>query len=1112
MKQFREHPAIQFALAGLVITLLLTILSRSAWLTGAVPAAAVLPGSLLLLTAALAYLAWRDTRRVQAQQADLVATNAHLRAANSEFLALVKFLDESPNASLRVSQEGAILYSNFAGIHLLKSMSAATGTAEASQIPTAWQPTVTQVFQTGRSQEIEYPVGERTLSLLFVPGAASLPASTADYVNIYGVEITRRKQAEIALQQSEQQYRTLVDTIQDGIFIVQDGRLRFANEAMARMLGYTVDEIVGRDYADLIAPEDRETVMDLYRRTQAGERTPTEFETRLLYKDHQMRVLVNLRARLTSYDGRPANMGTATNITRHKQAEEALQESEQKYRSLVSNMHDGVFILQDGRLTFVNQALADMLGYTVEEMTNIPYQEIIADEDQAMAADYYRRALNHEYAPTDFEIRLLHKDRQTHLIADLKIEMTQRSGHPMHMGTLTNITERKRAEMEREQLLAELSRLTTVIESTSDFVGIANLDGHIEYVNPAGMAMVGRIGEDPKSLSLADFYPAKSSQHIFEAVFPIVKQRGVWSGELALRHLDTAHIPVSQVIVLIRNKAGSPVAVGIIARDITDRKLAERRLQQAKKEAQDAQRAAETANQAKSAFLANMSHELRTPLNAIIGYSEMLEEEAADQGYEDFIVDLKKIRWAGQHLLDIINDILDLSKIEAGKMDLFIESFMVSDLVDDVVATVIPLMEKNQNSLKVNYADLGLMHADKTKMRQVLFNLLSNAAKFTEQGTISLEVEREKRDGRKPGEAWLVFAVSDTGIGMTAQQVAELFRPFTQADASTTRKYGGTGLGLTISRHFCRMMGGDITVQSEPGQGSTFTVYLPATTDGETEPILEEPPAAVLPRADTQVGTALIIDDDPIARDLIRRQLVKEGFQVYAAVSGPEGVRLAGEVQPDVITLDILMPGMDGWAVLAQLKADPALADIPVIVVTMVEDRNKGFALGAADYLLKPIDRNRLVAVLRKYQQSDATITGNAGRILVVEDDAPTREILQRTLEKQGWQVTEAANGRVAMDYVAAEPPDLILLDLMMPEMDGFEFIEALRQRPEWGPIPVVVVTAKELTTAERARLNGHVERILQKGSYDSGNLLRQICDLVVACIRQKQLAKRIEK
>jgi signal transduction histidine kinase/CheY-like chemotaxis protein len=512
-----------------------------------------------------------------------------------------------------------------------------------------------------------------------------------------------------------------------------------------------------------------------------------------------------------------------------------------------------------------------------------------------------------------------------------------------------------------------------------------------------------------------------------------------------------------------------------------------------------AKEVAEQANRTKSAFLANMSHELRTPLNAIIGYSEMLEEEAADAGHDSFVPDLKKIHSAGKHLLALINDILDLSKIESGKMELYLESFDVSQLVKDVQSTIKPLVEKNSNTMEIVCPpEVGAMHADVTRVRQVLFNLLSNASKFTDHGVVSLVVENDQGPGGVP---FVVFHVKDTGIGLTPEQLGKLFQAFVQADSSTSRKYGGTGLGLVISRRFCQMMGGDVTVTSEPGKGSIFTVRLPRQMVDKDRPLVEAPAvktatssATPAPHTGEPGVIVLAIDDDPNALDLVQRGLGKEGFIVHVAASGEEGLRLAKELKPDVITLDVLMPGMDGWAVLRALKSDPDTENTPVIMMSMVDDKDMGYALGAADYLPKPFDRDRLVNLLGKYRAANS---GNP--VLLVEDDETTREMVRRTLEGEGWLVTEAENGRVALECLEVQTPDLILLDLMMPEMDGFEFVSRLHQREEWRSIPVIVVTAKDLSTDDKQRLDGHVKRIFQKGAFSREDLARQIRTLLRA-------------
>jgi signal transduction histidine kinase/CheY-like chemotaxis protein len=553
----------------------------------------------------------------------------------------------------------------------------------------------------------------------------------------------------------------------------------------------------------------------------------------------------------------------------------------------------------------------------------------------------------------------------------------------------------------------------------------------------------------------------------------------------------------------------------------------EKALEEVNRQLVQSEQKALAATQAKSAFLASMSHELRTPLTAIIGFSEMLCAGAAAEGRNDEAGDLFRINDAAKQLLGLINGLLDLSKIEAGKMELHLEWFDVPDLIRDVATTVRPLVEKKGNRLVIECPEqIGSMRADLVKVRQCLFNLLGNANKFTERGEVRLEVRRvasrsvisESVNSRSVGsksvgcesaargargaeraagsgrvtdslttDSLITFRITDTGIGMTPEQIAKVFEAFTQADAATSRRFGGTGLGLAITKQFCQMMGGVVRVESEPGKGSTFTLELPVEV-GRRETAAPEAAPAGAPGAAPDHQCVLVIDDDPRVHRLIELTLKQEGYTLRFASDAKAGLRLARELRPAVITLDVLMPDMDGWSVLSALKADPDLAGIPVIMLTIMEDRDLGFALGASEYMMKPIDRQQLVAALKKYMRDKPV-----GQALIVEDDAALRTMLRRTLEMEKWTVTEAENGMVALERLRAGIPAVILLDLLMPVMDGFQLLAELHKRSDWRQIPVVVITAKDLSPEDRTRLTGQTEKILEKGSYVHEELVREV-------------------
>ncbi|MGI4796357.1 MAG: ATP-binding response regulator [Janthinobacterium lividum] len=513
-------------------------------------------------------------------------------------------------------------------------------------------------------------------------------------------------------------------------------------------------------------------------------------------------------------------------------------------------------------------------------------------------------------------------------------------------------------------------------------------------------------------------------------------------------------------------------------RTTTELELSRAALLLAKNDADSAKQVAEDANKAKSTFLANMSHELRTPLSAVIGYSEMLEEEVEELGDNTMLADLGKIKSNAKHLLTLINDVLDLSKIEANKMDIYIEQLDVASFAQDAASTVDSLVRRKGNTLVLDVGDsTGSMHTDTVKLRQCLFNLLSNAAKFTEDGRITLAVRRET----SLGGDWLSFAVSDTGIGMTPEQLDRLFQRFMQADETTTRQFGGTGLGFALSRAFAQLLGGNITVQSTEGQGTCFTLRLPAMPAG-ADAGGSAPSSSVVDAADRDL--VLVIDDEAAQRELMTRFLERRGYAVRTACDGRTGLELACAIKPCVILLDVMMPEMDGWSVLGALKQCAETSGIPVVMVSFVADPGMSEALGAVEAMSKPVDWAKLEAVLER-------LRGAGGQALVVDDDTDMRQRLRTVLERSGWTVQEAGNGAEAL-ALATPALDLILLDLTMPVMDGFDFLHRLREMPGCSDTAVVVLSARDISGIEREQLSG-ADRILTKGATSMSDLAAEL-------------------
>ncbi|MDJ0950363.1 MAG: PAS-domain containing protein [Alphaproteobacteria bacterium] len=926
-------------------------------------------------------------------------------------------------------------------------------------------------------------------------------------------DLTDLKRAQEALYESEERLNAVVNNMpsivflrdRDGHFILINRQYEDAYEVKEDSVrGKTLYDIFPRDLAEAYAAHDREVI---------EQRRVIEHELSVPQVDGT-HVVVSVRFPIMDLSGEIVAVGGVEHdITNLKRAQEALRESEERYALAVKGSNEGNWDWKaESDEIYISPRFRELVGVSGESdrITPKDWEALMHPDDLAQHRD---ALLAHFRGETEFfnaEYRVRGSDGTYRWVLNRGVGVRDDSGKITRMaGSLGDITERKQAELKirtaREEAERAQTQLSQAIEAISEGFCLFDAEDRIVLCNSVYQS----------------FFPDLADKVVPGSRFEDIIRAGLHRG-LFPDTGDDAEVWLQDILERRRNPKGpreNHLSTGLwlqisdqptqdgglvaVYTDITELKTRQEQLAELVQRLAEARDQAMKATQAKSQFLANMSHELRTPLNAIIGLTEMLQEDAEDAGDEDSAEPLQRIHRAGHHLLHLINEVLDLSKIEAGRLELHVEDFDIATLATELQHTAQPLAEKNRNRLVVHGADgLGTMHTDPTRLRQVLLNLLSNACKFTEEGEVRMDLSGERING----EAWLRVAVSDTGIGMSEELLDKLFQEFTQADSSTTRRYGGTGLGLAISQRLAGMMGGEITVESTPGAGSTFTLRLPKTMR-PARPVEEVSPETLPAAIEASAGqdaadnaTVLVVDDDPTVRDLMRRFLAREGCDVVTARDGVEGLALARELKPSVITLEVMMPDLDGWTVLRDLKTDPELADIPVIMLTIGGESKQGYALGEADHLSKPIDRDRLRKLLAKHRPDSAL-----PRVLVVDDDPTQRGLMHRALAEEGWQVDEAENGREALDAFANTPADLILLDLNMPEMDGFEFLDQFRQSPDHRGIPVVVITAADLTQEDYKRLSGGVERVLSKSAYGQEDLLGEVRQLVEPYIRAKR-------
>jgi len=917
-------------------------------------------------------------------------------------------------------------------------------------------------------------------------------------------DITELKRAEAAILESERRLADIINFLPDATLVIDHAGTVIAwNRAIEEMTGVPAKDMIGKgnyEYALPFYGERRPILIDLvylphdeikekYAQLQwTGDTLTGEAYTPALQEGG--RYLYATASALHDARGNLAGaIETIRDITDRKQAETRLRESSEKLRLIFENAFDGISIYEeipgeDKRILLeCNERYCQMAGRSKEELLSIADTRLIQASIQNASETEDRESVMAEQVFSGV-FSWLRPDGKENII-EYNAAPTRVGDRYFTIGLDRDITDRMHVENE---LRASNEKLRLIFENAFDGISIYEeipmeerrvlLDCNERYCQ-----MAGRSKEE--LLAIEDTRAVQRDLGIDTERFgfePITAGRA-FSGVFAWDRPD------GRENIIEYNAA--PTRVGEryytigLDRDVTERRRAQQELRQAKE-------MAEAATQAKSAFLANMSHELRTPLNAIIGFTRIVRRKAAGLLPDKQTENLDKVLASADHLLSLINTVLDIAKIEAGRMDVIAANFRLAALVDLCANTAQPLLRPGVVLEKRIDEGLTYVHSDQDKIRQIVLNLLSNAAKFTHAGRIVLSA---KRDGDS-----LRIAVSDTGIGISTEGLPRIFKEFQQADNTTTRQYGGTGLGLSISRNLARLLGGDLTVESEVGKGSTFTLIIPLQYRSKVLLPLETPAAltshpepAPVPEPG-QPGTLkhriLVIDDDPDAVYLLQENLNPQEFEIIGARSGQDGIRLACAVQPDAILLDIVMPGADGWQVLHDLKAAPETSRIPVVFLTIVDKKALGLRLGAAAYLLKPLDA---VEVRDTLNRVIGAAVHRPTRVLVVDDDPDVVDMLRQCLPEADFCLDSALDGLAGLQAVQAHRPDILLLDLIMPHLDGFGVIERLRASPENHDLPIVVISAKELTGAELAWLRETVALVMKKQGFAGEQLVKEI-------------------